>query len=70
MNVELNNPPTYREMSDLFELMRMMNPVDLQKCADDIIGYASDAEVAAEHWRRQEPQNDYERWAGVVTYRE
>ena len=42
MQVTLNNPPTYREMLDLFDLMRDLNPADLRRCADDIIGYASD----------------------------
>ena len=42
MPITLSNPPTYREMSDLFDLMRDLNPADLRRCAEDIIGYASD----------------------------
>ena len=42
MPITLSNPPTFREMSDLFDLMRDLNPADLRRCADDIISYASD----------------------------
>ncbi len=35
MQLALNTPPTFREMSDLFDLMRELNPADLQRCANE-----------------------------------
>jgi hypothetical protein len=53
----------------LQEVFEAMSPKELQQTADMIIGHASDAELHAEHSRRQEPRNDYENYPGVVTYR-
>ena len=53
MPITLSNPPTFRELSDLFDLMRELNPADLQRCADDIISYASDNAIREMYEFRQ-----------------
>lgn len=53
----------------LQSMFEVMSPAELRQTADMIIGHASDAELHAEHSRRQEPRNDYERNPGVVTYK-
>ena len=53
MPITLSLPPTFRELSDLFDLMRELNPADLQRCADDIISYASDNAIREMYEFRQ-----------------
>ena len=69
MQLNLSNPPTYRDLADIFDLMRELNPADLQRCADDIISYASNEAIKEMyHFRQDPPPNYYERDPGIVTY--
>ena len=57
MNIVLSPPPTYRDIADIFDLMRELNPADLQRCADDIISYASD-DAIKEMYEHRQPGRD------------
>ena len=71
MKGEQKKAPTYREMSELLELMAELNPAELRRCADEIIGYASDEAIKEMYEeRRDPPRNYYEEDPGVVTYRQ